>query len=87
LFGRARRRWEDNIRMDWLSNECVFTAWYILKHRDNFTFTLPYNSRVGSCGLDSFDSWWGPVAVSREHDNEPSGSIKGWEFIDQLSDY
>jgi hypothetical protein len=27
------------------------------------------------------------VAGSCEHDNEPSGSIKGREFLDQLSDY
>jgi hypothetical protein len=26
------------------------------------------------------------VAGSREHDNEPSGSIKGGEFLDYLSD-
>jgi len=29
---------------------------------------------------------WGPVAGSCEHGNEPSGSIKGGEFFDQLSD-
>jgi len=29
----------------------------------------------------------GPVAGSREHGNEPSSSIKGWEFLDKLSDY
>jgi hypothetical protein len=27
------------------------------------------------------------VAGSCEHDNEPSGSIKGGEFLDQLNDY
>jgi hypothetical protein len=27
------------------------------------------------------------VAGSCEHGNEPSGSIKGGEFLDQLSDY
>jgi len=29
----------------------------------------------------------GPVAVSCEHGNEPSGSIKGAKFLDQLSNY
>jgi hypothetical protein len=28
----------------------------------------------------------GPVAGSPEHGNEPSGSIKGGKFLDQLSD-
>jgi hypothetical protein len=27
------------------------------------------------------------VAGCRKHDNEPSGSIKGGEFLDQLIDY
>jgi hypothetical protein len=25
--------------------------------------------------------------VSCEHGNEPSGSVKGWEFLDKLTDY
>jgi hypothetical protein len=33
-----------------------------------------------SCGLDSYGTEQGPVAGSCEHDNEPSGSIKGGEF-------
>jgi hypothetical protein len=37
---------------------------------------------VGGCGLDSSGSGWGPVAGPHEHDNEPSGSIKGGEFLD-----
>jgi hypothetical protein len=28
-----------------------------------------------------------PVAGSYEHDNEPSGSIRGWEFPDELIDF
>lgn len=32
--------------------------------------------------LDSSRSGCGPVAVSSEHGNEPSGSIKDREFID-----
>jgi hypothetical protein len=42
---------------------------------------------VGSCGLDSSDPGYGPVAGSCEHGNESSGSIKGRKFLDLLSDY
>jgi hypothetical protein len=30
----------------------VFMAWYLVKHRGNFTFTLPYNAvpRLRICG-------------------------------------
>jgi hypothetical protein len=41
---------------------------------------------VGRCGLDSFGSRYGLVAGSCEHGDEPSGHIKGVEFLDQLSD-
>jgi len=34
------------------------------------------------CGLPSPGSGHGPVAGSCEHSNEPSGSIKGREFLD-----
>jgi len=34
------------------------------------------------CGLDASGSEQGPVAGRCEHDNEPSGSIKGGEFFD-----
>jgi hypothetical protein len=34
------------------------------------------------CGLDASSSGEGPVAVSCEHDNNPSGPIKGGEFLD-----
>jgi len=37
---------------------------------------------LGRCGLDSSGSGYGPVAGSCEHDNQPSGSIKGREFLD-----
>jgi len=40
---------------------------------------------VGRCGLDAPGSEYGPVAGSCEHDNEPSGSLKGGEFFDHLS--
>jgi hypothetical protein len=39
------------------------------------------------CGLDSTGAGYGPVAGSCEYGNEPSGSIKGGEFLDWLSDY
>jgi hypothetical protein len=43
---------------------------------------------VGRCGLHSCDSGWArPVADSCEHGNEPSGYVKGEEFLDYLSDY
>jgi hypothetical protein len=41
-----------------------------------------YGVRAGFCWLRS-----DPVADSCEHGNEPSGSINGGEFIDQLSSY
>jgi hypothetical protein len=37
---------------------------------------------VGRCGLDESGSRQGPVVSSCEHGNEPSGSIKGGEFLD-----
>jgi hypothetical protein len=41
---------------------------------------------VGRCELDASGSGQGPVAGCCEHGNEPSGSIKGGEFLDSLSD-
>lgn len=40
--------------------------------------------RVGECGSNYCGSGQGPVAVSFEHSNETSYSIKEWEFDDQL---
>jgi hypothetical protein len=37
---------------------------------------------VGNCGLDSSGSGKGPVTGSCGHGNEPSGFIKGGEFLD-----
>jgi hypothetical protein len=34
------------------------------------------------CGLDASASGLGPVAGCCEHGNEPSGSIRGEEFLD-----
>jgi hypothetical protein len=42
---------------------------------------------VGRCGLGASGSGYGPATGSCEHGNEPSSSIKGGEFLDQLSDY
>jgi hypothetical protein len=41
----------------------------------------------GSCGLDSSGLGQGPVAVYCYHGNESSDSIKGGEFVEELSDY
>jgi hypothetical protein len=41
---------------------------------------------IGGCGLDSSGSGQEPVAGCYEHSNEPPGSIKGGEFLDQLGD-
>jgi hypothetical protein len=37
---------------------------------------------VGGCGLDASGSGLGPVAGPHEHGDEPSGFIKGREFLD-----
>jgi len=34
--------------------------------------------------LDAYGSGQGPLAGTCEHGNEPSGSIQGGEFLDQL---
>jgi hypothetical protein len=36
--------------------------------------------------LDAYGSRWGPIVGCCENGNEPSGSIKGVEFLDYLSD-
>jgi hypothetical protein len=41
---------------------------------------------MGWCGLDLSGSGLGPVKGSCEHGDEPSGSIKCWEILEQLSD-
>jgi hypothetical protein len=40
----------------------------------------------GRCELDAAGSWQGPAASCCEHDNRPSGSIKGGELHDQPTD-
>jgi hypothetical protein len=37
---------------------------------------------MGGCGLDASGSGQGPVAGCCEHGSEPSGSIKGGEFLE-----
>jgi hypothetical protein len=37
---------------------------------------------VGNYGLDASGSGQGPVTNTFQHGNEPSGSIKGGEFLD-----
>lgn len=37
--------------------------------------------------LDSTGSGQGSLMVSCEHGNKPSGSIKGWSFLDYLTNY
>jgi len=36
---------------------------------------------VGSCGLNSSGSVWGPATVCYEYVYETSGSVKGGEFL------
>jgi len=42
---------------------------------------------VGGYGLNASGSGQGPVADRSEQGSEPSGSMKGGEFLEQLSDY
>jgi len=42
-------------------------------------------NRVGRCGLDAPDSGQGPVAVCFKHGDDSSSSMKGGEFLDQLT--
>jgi hypothetical protein len=45
-------------------------------------YRAPRRNRVESCGLDASDSGQGQLAGSYERGNEPSGSIKGGEFVE-----
>jgi hypothetical protein len=42
---------------------------------------------MGGCGLGASETVHGPVVGCCEHGNEPSGSIKCGEFLDQSSEY
>jgi hypothetical protein len=43
--------------------------------------------KARNTGLDSSSSGQRPVVGFSEHGNEPSGSIKGGEFLDNLREY
>jgi hypothetical protein len=65
-------------------------AWCLVKHRDNFTFYFTFTFTFTL--LAAYESW-GNGGMTHpsgsgfcEHGNEPSGSIKGGEFLDQLND-
>jgi hypothetical protein len=64
-------------------------AWYLVKHRDNFTvkFNRKGRGHIGNSGLDSSGSEQRPAAAFCENGNESSGSIKDVEFLMQVSDY
>jgi hypothetical protein len=66
------------IRYFWLEN---------LKRRDHSEDIGVGGRIIGSCGLDSSGSEYGPSVGSRERGDELSGSIKGEEFIDWMSDF
>jgi hypothetical protein len=46
-----------------------------------------FGKSVRRCGLDLAGSAQRLVAGSCEHDNEPSGSMKGGDFLDYLRNY
>jgi hypothetical protein len=52
------------------------------KHKWNDNIRRDLRNRSEICELDSSGSEWGPVVSFFEHGNEPSGSMKGGEFID-----
>jgi hypothetical protein len=62
--------------------ECIQKFWpENLKEREKWESLVVDGNRVGSCGLDASGSGQGPVAGSGEHGKEPSGSLKGGEFL------
>jgi hypothetical protein len=50
--------------------------------RPGHRIKMDLNNRVGGCGLDSSGSGLEPMVGSCEHENEPSGSIKGGKSLD-----
>jgi hypothetical protein len=62
----------------------IVRIWTLRK--DNITMGLTEICLKG-VGWNNLGGGGGPVAASCEHGNEPSGSIKGGEFLDQLSDH
>jgi hypothetical protein len=49
---------------------------------DYIKMDLEEVNRVGGCELDSSGSGYGPVVGCSEYGNDPSGFIKGREFLD-----
>jgi hypothetical protein len=41
---------------------------------------------VGECGLNASGLGYGPEVSFPEHDNGPSGSVKGGKFLDCVND-
>jgi hypothetical protein len=48
--------------------------------------TVGFTIGISCMSLNASSSGQGPVAGSYEHGNEPSGSIKGREFLHYLGD-
>jgi hypothetical protein len=57
-----------------------------LRHRCYDNMIMDFKERQESCGMDSSGSAEGQVAGCYEHGNEPRGSTKGGEFLDEPSD-
>jgi hypothetical protein len=67
-----------------LSHESTFNFFKIRKV-DKIKWIL--KNSVQGCGLNSSTFGKSPVADSFEHGSQPSGFIRGQEFIDHLSEY
>jgi hypothetical protein len=44
-------------------------------------------NKQGCKGLDKTGSKYGPMASCCENSNKISGSQRGWEFLEQITDY
>jgi hypothetical protein len=54
-----------------------------IRNKYEFVVNKPEKRRpIQSWCVNSSGSGYRPVAGFCEHGNEPSGSIKGWEFLD-----
>jgi hypothetical protein len=67
----------------------VFQLSSLLRNSSPYKSSLSRNvtQGLGLRRLDASGSGYGPVACSCEHGNEPSGSINGGEFLEEVSDY
>jgi hypothetical protein len=62
----------------------------ILQHgrpRRRWDYNTKMDLRMGRCRLDSSGLGYVPMEGSCEHVNEPSGSIKCWEFLEWLRNW